>query len=388
VRPGYVRVRGPMPATRTAGAAPPREFLAGLVEQQLRYRHPAGRRFGAAVAAAARRDLPGPARRGLTAGTRSQRPDLDRLQAQLAAGWAGLAGRARELPTDPGPLSLLELRRRSARTVLVFGTGPDPLVVAKLPGDPDVLATEERLLARLVPSGVAPRPLGRQGEAVVQEGIPGRPPALVPVRVDDAAGLDWPADHGLLMRGLADLASVTAADGSAAELGEPLTQALAHPLLDAPTRAAVRSARDRLAGLDRVVVRHGDLSGQNWLVAGDRLGGVVDWETGIGEGAPGLDAWHAALSWFEQGVGLARWSPGSVVGAFTRAWRRSPYFAAARSAARTVAAAGGADPACSDALELAFFARRLGRRMSAPGRYRVGADVAAAQLVAMVRTGT
>lgn len=381
----YAQTTFPFTAAIDTGAPQPARFLAGMVAQQLRYGHPSRRRGGAAWAMLARRGLPSGFVAGLLGRAPSRpRPDLDEVVADVIKDWPRLALSSRLLPAEPPSLHALAVRRSAAMTVFLFGADPHPLVVLKIPRTAKgTVAHETRALELASSSGVTPRPLGRFGDAVAQEGRPGVPPPLVAVRPRTAASLEWPAAFDRLTDGLCELAVVTGQPGQPFEPDSPIERALGAPGLDDRTRTLVAAALRDTQRVDRTVLRHGDLSGQNWLMDGERLGGIVDWETAVTAGAPGFDAWHAPLSWFEQGIGLARWSPGHVASSFKRAWEGAPFFAGARAAGRRAAAAAGVPEGLHDALEVVYYARRLAHRLADPGSYTLTPETAAAMLRAV-----
>jgi hypothetical protein len=86
------------------------------------------------------------------------------------------------------------------------------------------------------------------------------------------------------------------------------------------------------------------------------------------------------LDYVEFGVGLVRWSADQRVRCFEAAWTASRFCTDARGAARTVARAAGVPEARLDALELAFFGRRLGRRLLTASADTADAAVAARML--------
>jgi hypothetical protein len=378
----YAETTFPFTAAIDTSAPQPARFLAGMVGQQLRYGHPSRRRGGPAWALLARRGLP----TGLVAGAlsrsrRSERPDLDEMVDAVVKDWSRLALSSRLLPASPPDLHALAVRRSAALTVFLFGPGPHPLVVVKIPRSAKgTVAHEARALEQAASSGVTPRPLGRFGDGVAQEGRPGVPPPLVPVRPRTAAALTWPPAFDKLTDGLCALAETTGRPGTPFEPESPVERALSWPDLDDRTRRLVSAAIRDTQRVGRTVLRHGDLSGQNWLMDGDRLGGIVDWETAVTAGAPAFDAWHAPLSWFEQGVGLAHWSPGHVASSFRRAWEQSEFFAGARAAGRRAASAAGVPDDLHDALEVVYYARRLAHRLGDPGSYTLTPATAAAML--------
>jgi len=90
--------------------------------------------------------------------------------------------------------------------------------------------------------------------------------------------------------------------------------------------------------------------------------------------------WHAAVALLEHGVGLRRWSETAVTDAFRTAWNSAPLFIGARRAAREAAEAAGVPNAFVDSLEIAFFARRLGRRITGAAGHGLGRQAAADML--------
>jgi hypothetical protein len=131
------------------------------------------------------------------------------------------------------------------------------------------------------------------------------------------------------------------------------------------------------------VLEHHDASSQNCLFIGDRLSGLVDWEIARLRGVPGFDVWNTTLAWMEYGVGLVRWSQEVVLECFQRAWSSSPFWAQARASARDSARAAGVADSLLDSLEVIFFARRTGYRLSAPGKYQTHAGTATRMLEAV-----
>ena len=378
----YAQTTFPFTAAIDTSAPQPGRFLAGMVEQQLRYGHPSRRRGGPAWSLLARAGLPIGAVSAVLGRSRpAPRPDLDDLVDQVVADWPRLALSSRLLPERAPDLHALEVRRSAAMTVFLFGSDPHPLLVLKVPRTAKgTVAHETRALEAAAASGVTPRPLGRFGDAVAQEGRPGSPPPLVAIRPRSAAELAWPDAFDQLAEGLCELARTTAGPGQPFEREAGLERALSAPGLDSRTHDLVSAALRDARRVDRAVLRHGDLSGQNWLIHQGALSGIIDWETAIPAGVPGFDGWHAAQSWFEQGVGLVHWSPGAVAASFKRAWASSPFFAGARASGRTAAAAAGVPDSLHDALEVAFYARRVSRRLAAPEAYTLTPETATAML--------
>jgi hypothetical protein len=358
----YVPLPGGAKAIVSADDPAPARYYARLLGEALRYGLP-GRRTPAALFLAAARS-PAPERTLAAVLRRLRRrsePRVDRLLDELHAAWPDRAG------PRPDHLRALGLERAAGLTVFVFGGGSSPVLVAKLPGDEAALAREAEALEVAAAAGVAPLPLGRVGDAYVQEALDGRP-----LRVE--AQLAWTAQHEELAAGLARLAASTGKDGASQEVGWNAD------LLPTQARAQLDEARSALELLGRTVLRHGDTSPQNCLYRGAHLVGLVDWERAQPAGAPGFDVWNAALAALEHGVGLRRWSERRVLSEFGGAWRNSDWGRRVDRAARRSVEASGASAHLVRPLELAFFARRLERRRANPHGYATGPEVAARML--------
>lgn len=349
----------------------PARFAAAVIDQALRYGLPARRRGGPLLALLGRAGLP---RRALAQALRRfprrPRPDLDRLLEDLGP----------FLPVAPSDLSVLALRRSSATTIFVFADGPQPLLVVKVPGARERLQNEADALTRAAPVGVAPRFLGRLGNAFVQEALPGEPLLVEPLTPACSRRLVWSAHHTELAAALTRLASATSARDVPTEFREPLDAALSVAGLSASARRAAAAAWSDVSRVDIAVLRHRDTSPQNCLFEGERLSGLVDWENAYATGAPGFDVWNAALAFVEHGVGLVRWSEERALSAFTIVWEQSAFGREARLAGRQSAAAAGVPDGMLDALEVSFFARRLLGRVSHPDRFATGPVTAASML--------
>lgn len=364
------------PRTRGAAVAVdspwPARFLAAQVTQSLRHGLPASSRVGPLKALVARQQLPaGPLAAALQRPSRKPRPDLDAL---LTA--------ACETLDLPAGASLLAVQRSAALTAFVFVDSVSPVVVLKIPaqGD-DRVDREVAALDAAAPAGVTPKSLGRVGDARAQEGLPGGPLPVIPLRVSDAAGVVW--DHRLqaVADGLAAIAAATRTDTHPHEVGgELFDAAVSSPDLSDSARRALQHASTRLSSLSTAVLKHSDTSAHNCLFDGDRLAGLIDWEMANPEGAPAFDILTTAVSYLEHGIGLRRWSEEIVVSSFRAAWLRAPLFAGAREAARASTLALGLEDADYEALEIACFARRLGRRVAQPERFATGAATAARML--------
>lgn len=337
-------------------------FLVELFEQRLRQGLPARRRGGPAFSLVARAGLP---RRPLATLIRrlpaAERPDLDRLLDRIASEWP--------LGEPPASIAALALEARGRRTVFVFGAEPQPLLVAKVPGDRARLEHEAAALEHAAPSAIAPRYLGRIGDAYVQEGLPGLPLSPSPEP-------EWLAAHADLVVALTRLATTTRKTA----LPEQLQERFLLGDVDARARRTVKGAERALRALDVSVLQHGDTSPQNCLADGQRFVGLVDWELARFAGTPGFDLWNLALATVEHGIGLFHGSDEALVAGFRAVWSRSRFMDQARSAARSVARAAGVPEALLDPLEIAFFARRVHVRVRKPERFPTGPQVARAML--------
>ena len=371
----FVRVPKVWNAVVDTSRPEPAAWFAGLVASSLRYRLPARRRFGAARAAVVRRGIPeGPLATVIRRLPRTDRPDLDALAHSIPHEWlpAGVTA---------GDLAFVELARAAARTVFVFATGPDPALVVKYPrADSEKAHREAEALTAIGELTIAPRFLGPLDGALVQTGLAGRSLEIEVVTVDRAPGLQWTAADAEVGRAVGKLCAHTARPVAPASLDRLVAVAAEHPGLPEPCRRAVAAAGKDLRRAHRAVRRHGDVAPQNCLLAGERFSGLVDWENTRDDGAPGFDVWNFAVSKLENGIGLARWSPDVVRDAFGAAWVHSSFMAGARSAAREAAEAAGVAADCHDALEIAFFARRLALRIEHPDRYIIDIPTAAAML--------
>ena len=370
-RGAYCRMSFPRQVTFDATTPQPAKFLARLLLHALNHGMPASRRGGRAVAVLGRRDLPAdPLARGLRALPRRRSPHLDDLMEQVAAWWPELTQRARHLPTSAPRLSALEMDRSAARTVFVFGPGDFPLLVIKTPHEGHSGPWREaRALQIAAESRIAPAFLGQFGGALVQEGLPGMPLRLRAVTSTNAAHCPWPLEYDFLVSALQRLAQSSVRRHAGNE--QLMTAIKAAQQYDLPARyQRLLSAASRdLSTLKLEVLQHRDLSAQNWLVdSKQQLVGVVDWEMCQVEGTPGFDAMHAAVSNFEHGIGLARWSEQNVLLSFRRAWSSAPLFSGGRNALKETARAAGVREALLEPLELGFFARRLGRRLFGQSR--------------------
>ena len=378
----WVTTSFPRRAALDASRPEPADYLAGQLRQALRHGMPAARRGGPVVAWVGRHGLPThPLAAGLRRLPTRPQPELDAVLSDVERAWPELSGRSERLPGAPPVLTALAVQRSAAWTVFVFGTGgPHPLLVVKQPGGSGQgVAAEAAALRAVEPAGVAPRLLGEVSGAAVQEGLPGVPLLVEPVTPATAGRLTRSAALDELADALTRLAAETAHRADLGpQLHEPVERALSSGLLSAHAQQRVAAARTALIGLDVSVLQHGDLSAQNWLADGDRFVGLVDWETAVPDGVPGFDVLHAASSLLEHGVGLVRWSEDRVRAAFDAAWESSSRMAGAREGFRSVAGSAGVPVDLHDHLELAFFARRLGRRLASPGGYVVGVGPTAA----------
>lgn len=371
----FVRLPYPWEAIVDASSSSARAYLASLIGQALRYGIPTARRFGRVRGVVARRGFPpslvgGP----LRLLPRTRRPDLDAFQARLLEEWGGLDT---SLP-PPVPDGMLVLERAAARTIFVFAGSSHPAVVCKIPrGSPERIEREAAALARAAGTGIAPRFLGTAAGSWVQEGLAGAPLEVQPVDATAPSATEWPATLDVLCGRLADLA-----EASRAAPIEPVAPvrlieaALSYLALTSRARSRVQEAVRAVDALEVGVLKHSDTSPQNCLFLDGRLTGIVDWELAEQSGAPTFDVLNAAVSYLEHGIGLVRWSERSVVDAFESGWSSSPFFTTARRAARAAAAAAGVGNDLYEPLEVAFFARRLGRRVVSD-RFLTGPETAA-----------
>lgn len=384
----WVTTSFPRRATLDASRPEPAAYLAGLLGQALRHGAPARRRGGPALAWVGRHGLPTRPLALVLRGLRpAPQPELDAVLEQVRARWPDLAENARRLPAEAPPLTALAVQRSAAWTVFVFGSGAHPLLVVKQPGASAAgVQAEAAALRAAEAAAVAPRLLGSLDGAVVQEGLPGAPVLVPPVTVSRAAAMPATAEVEQLSAALVRLAAVTAHRADLGpQLHRPVQRAADSGLLSSGAVARLRAAQSALARLDTSVLQHGDLSAQNWLVGPEGFLGLVDWETAVTDGVPGFDVLHAGVSLLEHGVALVRWSSERVSAAFDAAWGSSGHFHAVRDGFRRSAGAAGVSDDLLEPLELAFFGRRLGRRLAAPGGYAVGVRETAAALERVCR---
>jgi hypothetical protein len=379
---GYVHVPGPWNAAFDPSSPHPGRFYSALLRQALEYGMPA-RRFGPLGARAVRRGLPAGAVGALLRRLpRRPRGDLDSLLAELAGAWPELVRHATSLPPAAPPLAALALERSAGTTVFVFGEGERPLLVCKVArraDDDGRLDRELSALAEAEPAGVAPRALGRIGNARVQEALAGTPLRLQAIEPETASALSWSPALAALSSGLERLSAKTAKDDPPGQL-DPIASAIERGPLDEHLRRTLASALRDVEKLGVSVLEHGDTSAQNCLFDDGRFLGLVDWERARSRGVPGFDTWNAGLAYLDHGVGLVRWSEERALAAFRAAWSRSPFFQCIRTAAHEAIDAAGVPDRFAASLELAFFARRLGRRLDDPGSYATGPVTAASML--------
>jgi hypothetical protein len=379
----WAHPRGPWRAAVGTDAPEPAAFLARMMVDTLRYGMPARRRFGPALALAARWRMPPPGALVplLRRASPRPRPDLDAVVASVIADWPALAAEsAGVLPAAPPDLSALALTRSSGLLVFLFGTAPSPLVLAKLPvTGAERIDNEIAALRAAAPAGLAPRYLGRAGEAFVQTGVAGRPLTVPPVTPGRAGALPWVPAQEQMADALARLAATTAHPAPAVGLTADLDTVLDWGGLSSRARRAVQAVRGDVGRVQVEVLRHGDTSAQNCLVAGGRFSGLVDWELAEG-GVPGFDVLQGALAQMEHGVGLVRWSQELVLSSFREAWDTAPLFAGARRGQSRAAVAAGVPEPVAERMDVAFLARRLACRLDQPEDYVVTVATAAAML--------
>jgi hypothetical protein len=377
----YVHVRYPWRATIDLSAPEPARFYLALIAQTLQCGAPASRPGGRAWSRLVRRGIPERSLAELLRRTGPLRREADApvvTPEVVRARWEQLRASDPSLPAAP-PVSVLEIARNSAVTTFVFGDGPTPLVVVKnARAGQDGVATEVAALQQAAGTGLAPRYLGAvSGLGEVQRGLPGRALDVKPVTTRSARDLAWRPEHQALADGLVRLGCATRTP----VVPEPtrsgmVSLALGHPGLSAGTRRALGEAQEALGQVEIAVLAHVDTSPQNILYAGGRLSGLVDWADACSAGVPGSDMFNAAVSYIELGVGLVRWDDRSLQGAFDAGYLESDFGRRARLAGRDGAEAVGVPRELWPGLELAFFARRLGWRMSRPDRFPTSAELA------------
>lgn len=374
----YVEVPFPWRAAVEIGSPYPARFYAALLRSTLRYGMPARRR-GRLLARVLRDHLP---ERGVAAilvrRRKVARADLDAFLAGLRDAWPDVVARSRSLPSVfSESSSLLALERSAGRTIFVFGDDPAPLLIAKIAaGGKDGVAREADALRRAAPVGIAPNYLGTVGTAHLQEALPGRPLQVRAIERGDG----WPPEMAAVASSLAGLAAATRDAVVPENLRDALSAAQRSPVLAASTRRRLAATQETLTALELSVLQHGDTSAQNCMFHNGRFTGLIDWEFARPAGIPGLDVLNAALSFFEHGVALRRWSEERVVRMFSELWPSGPYFQGARAATREAMSAAGVGPEIHAELLVGLFAHRLGRRMENARGYATGEEAAARML--------
>ncbi len=361
----YAFLRRPRPAWVDVGSPYPARLLLELHSHALNHGLPARRRGGPLLAPLGRRGLPvrgaAAALRRLPAGPV---PQIDLLLDEVARSWPLLAASSDRLPAQAPDLSALVVQRTSGRYVFVLAGARHPVLLLK-PSPAEGRDDPEEVALRMAGAvGLAPRRLPSVAGLCVEEGLPGRPLWVLPPGRPGWSS-DYAAAYDALGAGLVRLGEATARPGPH-DLAHHLE--LVAPRLRSPATAAhVDAARRDLRSLDAVSLQHRDLSAQNWLVDGSALVGLVDWETAHPGGVPGHDALQAAVALLEHGVALRRWSQDEVVRSFAQAWPDEPLFALARSWHRECVRAATGSERLAAPLVVAFFARRLARRISGGG---------------------
>lgn len=152
-----------------------------------------------------------------------------------------------------------------------------------------------RLQAAPLPSSVlsrVPWPLGHGRRNLVdwslERRLPGRTPRMQPGPALVADCVDFLVDLHVSTAGLA-----TNGSGAIRANAEVVTAACGGEEARLLERLAERAER-RLEGFPRGFV-HGDFFRGNLLVEGDRLVGVIDWDTATADGLPFLDLFHLRL---------------------------------------------------------------------------------------------
>jgi aminoglycoside phosphotransferase (APT) family kinase protein len=366
----------------------PALFFSSLLHFAFTYSVPVGGPTAAVRRALGRRPPPESfLRSALRLAPRCERPDLDVLALDLFAAWPRLVGEQGSPPVpDPATIDLLALERRSALTVFVFTGDDQPVLVAKLPrGEAGGPAAEAEALQAARGLAGAPRYLGRCRDAYVQEMVRGAPLPVEPLRPGQASDIRWDECHAQLAEGLRALTVAARTPGSPQETHPArVSDAVRYPGLAPATRAAVLAAADAVEALPVSVLKHGDLSPQNCLFEGSRFAGIVDWESAILRGTPGYDLLNAGVALLEHRLALYGSAPSEFQDAIVRAWSDSEYFAALRACIASEIRALDIDMSIVPAIEISFFARRLGHRLAEPERYFLGVEGAAGILEAVV----
>lgn len=382
-RARYIHVSKPWQAVLDADSDAARAHYAGLIDQSLRVGLPAARPLGVAWSVMARRGLP----ERLIAGAvkrfpRARDEELDELRARLTERWGALAELMPELGHGaPETLALLAIERSAGRVVFVFGTGSEPLLVAKLPrtGHPGA-EREVDALKRAAGAEIAPRHLGELSGAPIQQALKGRSPRVAPLRAAQAGSAPWPDALGQITGALTRLATDTRTPGRPEELDVAIEPALESDLLSDEARRRLSLAWSRLQALSSGVLRHGDTSAQNYLFCAGRLQGLVDWEEASPVAMPGFDALNAVVAYQEHGLGLVRWSQEAVVEAFRESWWSSPFWREGRAAGVAAAVAGGVAEDLTSDLVVAFFGHRVFERLEEPATHPTTAQTTARML--------
>jgi hypothetical protein len=308
--------------------------------------------------------------KGLSRLPRSDDPSAESTLRSVTEAWTALAERSARLPKEAPSFTALVLVRAAARTIFLFGDGPEPLLVAKVPHlSGKGVEREAAALQEIEGEAVAPRYLGRAGNAHLQEALPGEPLEVVPLSSSTISRLRWTQGHAAVAGALLKIAGASSKAALPDEFSDQLIQrTVAGARLTKATTAALDEAVSSLALLEGAVLKHGDTSAQNCLLDPTGAAYLVDWEGARTSGAPGFDVWNFALAYLEHGVGLKRWSQQEILRAFRSSWN-GPFFQEARSAARRAAIAGGADEAHLRPLEIAFFGRRVAHRIATPDAF-------------------
>lgn len=311
-------------------------------------------------------------RAALRLAPRRERADLDALALDLFAAWPRLLdGAVGSAGADPKVIDLLALERRSALTVFVF-TGDDrPVLVAKIPrGDANGPIREAEALAAAKGMAGAPRYLGRCRDAYVQEAVRGQPPPVRPLQPSRASEVRWETKHDELAEGLRALKVATVVPRAPQEAyPDRVREGALHAGLSAQTRQVVTDAADEVEALQVSVLKHGDLSPQNCLFDEGRLAGIVDWESAIPHGTPGYDLLNAGMAELEHRLALFVSSPSEYRDAIVRAWSDSGFCESLRASVADQLTAIDLDVDLAPAIEISFFARRLGHRLARPTGY-------------------
>ena len=344
---------------------------------------PPAARPGALWALAARTGLPeGPvaaAARGLP-GRHASRSR--RLVDEVERRWDELSEGALALPSAPPRITVLAMMRSAALTIFLFGDGPRPLLVLKVPKEGNragrararVTAPgprQRRGAAAAGAGGGGPRPGGhwracrfawRRSRRQGRPAWPGRPRWNRSPRAWRAWG---PRPHARGRR--RSWPRWWRARSPIRRLGERARRTLAAAWRDIRTVPDVRAAPQRHLAAELPARRR-----------------AAERDRGLGAGRAARGARLRRLEPRARLHGVRRRAhplvPGAGVRGLSRSWPDSGFWQEARQAARNAALAGGAREQDLDALEICFFGSRIGNRLERPGWHPTSAATVARAL--------